>query len=296
MLKNGYCSKGCAAKAKAAKAQAKVVGAMESTLDVITQIKTKLALLDAVLNVLTELPEIIRIKAKLPEPFREYVTLRIDDVFMRMKFMVNLLMIQKNDLIIELLKKVKNGQLDKTLESVFTPIRTVMTTAAGIQTALNTALSGIIELLEMPINGPVPPESMGWFLTAKSIQHPAHASEICIPLVPEVNKALPKWGGTMIDFDKIGNVVDKAMPPIQEFEYFLPPEAFKIRYQLSRENGPRIKKMWESLEALMVLGADVMPPYKLLKLSYIPFVLAILTAWSPKSRECYGDFIFHGSV
>ena len=296
LLKNGYCSKGCAAKAKAAKAQAKVVGAMESTLDVITQIKTKLALLDAVLNVLTELPEIIRIKAKLPEPFREYVTLRIDDVFMRMKFMVNLLMIQKNDLIIELLKKVKNGQLDKTLESVFTPIRTVMTTAAGIQTALNTALSGIIELLEMPINGPVPPESMGWFLTAKSIQHPAHASEICIPLVPEVNKALPKWGGTMIDFDKIGNVVDKAMPPIQEFEYFLPPEAFKIRYQLSRENGPRIKKMWESLEALMVLGADVMPPYKLLKLSYIPFVLAILTAWSPKSRECYGDFIFHGSV
>ena len=169
LLKNGYCSKSCAAKARAAKAQAKVVGAMEGTLDVIQQIKTKLALLDAVLNVLTELPEIIRMKAKLPPAFREYVTLRIDDVFMRMKFMVNLLMIQKNDLIIELLKKVKNGQLDKTLESVFQPIRTVMTAVAGVQTALNTALTGIIALLEMPTNGPVPPESMGWFLTAKSI-------------------------------------------------------------------------------------------------------------------------------
>ena len=245
LLKNGYCSKACAAKARAAKAQAKVVGAMEGTLAVIEQIKTKLALLDAVLNVLSELPEIIRMKAKLPPAFREYVTLRIDDVFMRMKFMVNLLMIQKNDLIIELLKKVKNGQLDKTLESVFLPIRTVMTAVAGIQTALNTALTGIIALLEMPTNGPIPPESMGWFLTAKSIQHPAHSSEICIPLVPEVNKALPKWAGSMIDFDKIGDIVDKAMPPIQEFEYFLPHESFKIRFNLSRDNGPRIKRLRE---------------------------------------------------
>ena len=105
-----------------------------------------------------------------------------------------------------------------------------MTAAAGVQTALNTALAGIITLLELPTNGPIPPESMGWFLTAKSIQHPAHSSEICIPLVPECNKSLPKWGGTMIDFDKIGNVVDNAMPPIQEFEYFMPPEAFKIRF------------------------------------------------------------------
>ena len=100
----------------------------------------------------------------------------------------------------------------------------------------------------------------------------------------------------MIDFDKIGNIVDKAMPPIQEFEYFMPPEAFKIRFQLSKDNGPRVKKLWESLEALMVLGADPMPRYKDLRLTYPSFVIAILTAWAPKSRECYGDFIFHGSI
>lgn len=298
LLKNGYCSKACATKAHAAKAQEKVVGAMEGTLDVIQQIKTKLALLDAVLNVLSELPEIIRMKAKLPPAFREYVTLRIDDVFIRMKFMVNLLMIQKNDLIIELLKKVKNGQLDKTLESVFKPIRTVMETAAGVQTALNTALTGIIALLEMPTNGPIPPESMGFFLTAKSVQYPMYSSDICIPTIPTMNKALPKWCGSMIDFDKIGDIVDKALPPIQEFEYFMDPAAFKIRFQLSKDNGPRVKKMWEMLEGLMVLGADVMPQYKNLRLSYPAFVLAILSpgGWGPVSRCIFGDFIFHGTA
>ena len=135
----------------------------------LAQIQDKLRLLDAVLNLITELPELIRDKAKLPQEFRDYITLRIDEMFFRLKYIVNLLMIQKNDLVIELLKKVKFGALDKVLESAFAPIKTVMTTIAGIQQALVAALTALEQLISLPINGPVPPESMGWFLTAKSV-------------------------------------------------------------------------------------------------------------------------------
>ena len=263
----------------------------------LAQIQDKLRLLDAVLNLITELPELIRDKAKLPQEFRDYITLRIDEMFFRLKYIVNLLMIQKNDLVIELLKKVKFGALDKVLESAFAPIKTVMTTIAGIQQALVAALTALDQLMNLPINGPVPPESMGWFLTAKSVQYPKYGpTQICIPVIPEANKALPKLSGNMIDYEKIDAMVKKIMPPIQEFEYFIDPAAFKIRYALSQDNGIRVKKAWEMLEAIMKMGAEILPRYKDLKLTNPFYVLAILTSWGPQSREVYGDFIFHAAM
>lgn len=66
LLKNGYCSKGCHTKAKLARAQASVSSAGEKSLEVLGQIQEKLRLLDAVLNLITELPELIREKVRLP--------------------------------------------------------------------------------------------------------------------------------------------------------------------------------------------------------------------------------------
>ena len=111
-----------------------------------------------------------------------------------------------------------------------------------------------------------------------------------------MNKALPKLSGNMIDYEKIDALVKKIMPPIQEFEYFIDPAAFKIRYALSQDNGIRVKKAWEMLEAIMKMGAEIMPRYKDLKLTNPFYVLAILTSWGPQSREVYGDFIFHASM
>ena len=44
-------------------------------------------MLDAALNLLNALPYIIKMKAKLPEVYREYITLRIDFIFIKMKMM-----------------------------------------------------------------------------------------------------------------------------------------------------------------------------------------------------------------
>ena len=85
-------------------------------------VKEKLAMLDAALNLLNALPDIIKMKAKLPEVYREYITLRIDYIFIKMKMMVNLLMIQKNELLMQILRKLKTGALDKTMMKIFQPI------------------------------------------------------------------------------------------------------------------------------------------------------------------------------
>ena len=85
-------------------------------------VKEKLAMLDAALNLLNALPDIIKAKAKLPEVYREYITLRIDYIFIKMKMMVNLLMIQKNELLMQVLRKLKTGALDKTMMKIFQPI------------------------------------------------------------------------------------------------------------------------------------------------------------------------------
>ena len=157
-----------------------------------------------------------------------------------------------------------------------------MTTIVGIQQALIAALTVLEKIMESPMNGPIPPESMGWFMTAKSAQHPKYgATKICIPVIPEPNNALPKLSGNMIDYQKIDETVKNALPPIQEFEYFLDPTAFKLRYALSQDNGIRVKKMWEMLEAIMKMGAEILPKYKDLSLINPFYVIAILTSWGP---------------
>ena len=183
MNKNGYCSKACAAKARAAKAQASVSAAGEKTLETIAMVKEKLAMLDAALNLLNALPDISKMKAKLPEVYREYITLRIDFIFIKMKMLVNLLMIQKNELLISILRKLKTGALDKTMMKIFQPIQTVMQVVIQIQTALNTAVEAVMAMLQDPMTG-LDPQSYGFFMTAKSMQVGQYSGKLIIPIEP----------------------------------------------------------------------------------------------------------------
>ena len=109
--------------------------------------------------------------------------------------------------------------------------------------------------------------------------------------------ALPikNWLNNM-NYEAIEKIVNVSLPPIQDFEYFMDPTAFKIRYALSQSNGPRVKKLCQMLEGLLVMAVDTFPRYDRLKLTNIWFVLAILTGWGPLSRGVYGDFIFHGPI
>lgn len=296
LQKNGYCSKTCATIAKSKKAAAKLSSTGERTLEKIRMIQRVLDLVDMCIDVITIFPELIVEHLKLPEEYREYVTLQIDIEFLKMKKGINNLMILKNNLIIDLLKSINFGVMDDKLQVLFAPIQSIIQIVQGVQTALNVALSATLAMLEVGNTG-IPPQSYGFFLTAKSVQQPMYASKLLIEVVPELNKALPIQNMmNNIDYEKIESILQKALPPLMEFEYFYNPDAFKVRYALSSENIPTVKKMQQFLEALCVMGCDSFPRYKRLKLTNVWFVLAILTGWGPVSQKVFGDFIFHGPM
>ena len=293
---NGYCSTACGLAARTQRAAASMSQSAEQTIEYIQQIRDVLKLIDMCLNLITKLPELIKGKAKLPEEIREYITLRIDTIFLKLKVVVNNLMIMKNDKIIQLLDKIKLGALDSKLQVIFAPISTIITTIISLQTALASAIAAIMPLLKMPLYG-IPPQSYGWMMTAKSMQYAETAGKIFIEIVPKANLALPLPNMlSNINTSAILNMVRAAMPPIQDVEYFLDPTIFKVRYAVSHLNTPGIKKFIQMLESLIVLGADTFPRYSRLKLSNVWFVISILTGWGMLSRGVYGDFIFHGPI
>lgn len=296
LQKNGYCSKACATLAKTKQATAKLSSTGERTLEKIRMIQRVLDLVDMCLDVITIFPELIVEHLRLPEEYREYVTLQIDITFLQMKKVINNLMILKNNMIIDLLKTINFGVLDDKLQVLFAPIQSIIQIAQGIQMALNVALQAALAMLQVGPSG-IPPQSYGFFLTAKSVQQPMYASKLLIEVVPTLNKMLPIQNMmSNIDYEKIEKIIQKALPPLYEFEYFYDPAAFKVRYALSQENIPTVKKMQQFLEAICVMGCDTFPRYKRLKLSNVWFVLAIFTGWGPVSQKVFGDFIFHGPI
>lgn len=296
LLQNGYCSKSCATKARLTRQKAKVSAAGEKTLELIDKIRDKLKLLDMAINLITELPELIKGKMKLPQEYRDYITLRIDAIFLQIKKFINILMIMKNEALIELLKKVKFGDLDEKLQVIFQPISTILTTIASVQQAMNIALAAILALLKMPMTG-ISPQSYGWLMTAKSAQFPEHAGKLFVEIIPKANLMLDFPNKlNIINTQAIEAIVNASLPPVTDIEYFLDPTAFKVRFALSQDNAPRVKKLIQILESLIVFGADTFPRYKRLSLTNVWFVLSIITGWGPTSRGVFGDFIFHGPI
>lgn len=109
-----------------------------------------------VLDLVTALPELIVMNSKLPEEYREYITIQIDIVFLQLKKCINDLMIWKNNKIIDLLKTINTGVMDDTLQVIFAPITAIIQVVQAIQTALNIAVTAALAVLQVPMTG-IPP-------------------------------------------------------------------------------------------------------------------------------------------
>lgn len=299
LLKNGYCSSTCAMRARAAKAQKKVSDSGEKVLAIIEKIKGFLKLLDLALNVVTLIPDILREATRLPEEYREYVIMQVEIMFMELKKIINSLEIRRNEYIIQLMSKMKNGVLDDKLSVIIAPINTVISVVIAMQEALNVAVAAIMALLQNPMFGSIPPNGgHGFALSAKSFQHPQTAGKIFVVNNPQCNIQMGmKSIINVIDVQKIEEIIRKVMPPIQPVEYFMDPTAFKVRWMLSPGNAGLVKKLIQMLEYLTVQCAgECFPRYKNLSLIRPFFVLAIFTGWGPLTRVMFGDFIFHATI
>lgn len=317
---NGYCSLTCAAKDLLRKISETLKGEYTvETPEIIERIKNILDYFNLVLNVVSKVPDILAGTASMPEEYRNYVTAKVNIVFLELKKIINLLLIKKNELIIKLLRRIKFGTIDAKLSPLFAVINQVIKAVQLAKEALEKALAAAYNTINK-VSGLfyIGPQEYGFFFTLKSNMAvcPFYKTDPTVYKAGQLGK--PFWGmGVMniafdmskcqfkldigmksalqnVDFQKINTIVRKAFPPITAPEYLMDPELFDVRLALSDQNAPAIEKLVRLLEGTIVIGGDFLPTYERLKLTNIWFIAAILTTWAPTTRSIFGDFIFHG--
>lgn len=317
---NGYCSLTCAAKDLLRKISETLKGEYTvETPEIIERIKNILDYFNLVLNVVSKVPDILAGTASMPEEYRNYVTAKVNIVFLELKKIINLLLIKKDELIIKLLRRIKFGTIDAKLSPLFAVINQVIKAVQLAKEALEKALAAAYNTINK-VSGLfyIGPQEYGFFFTLKSNMAvcPFYKTDPTVYKAGQLGK--PFWGmGVMniafdmskcqfkldigmksalqnVDFQKINTIVRKAFPPITAPEYLMDPELFDVRLALSDQNAPAIEKLVRLLEGTIVIGGDFLPTYERLKLTNIWFIAAILTTWAPTTRSIFGDFIFHG--
>lgn len=259
---------------------------------ILDKVSSILDYLNLVLNIITELPDMLRDLVYLPDAWKNYCLLSINIIFLNLRMIINKLMIKKNEYIIYLLQLIQRGVIDDKIKTVFLPIDTVINLVQTLQYSLQTAMTAALAAIKVPAIG-ISPESYAWLFTVRSMMN-TDAGQLIIEL-PTHNMdgiATKIWPTGMINSacEKIDNVVKKTFPPIQAVEYFMDPALFDVRLALSDQSNV-VKKFYETLEPLLVLGLDYMPRYKRLKLSNIWFVLAVLDGWAPHAKYEFGSII-----
>ena len=259
---------------------------------ILDKISSILDYLNLVLNVITELPDMLRDLVYLPDTWKNYCLLSINIIFLNLRLIINKLMIKKNEYIIYLLELIKRGVIDDKIKKIFQPIDTIITLVQSLMQALETAFTAALAAIKIPAIG-ISPESYAWLFTVRSMMTP-DAGKLIIELPTHTMEGISTkiWPTGMINSacEKIDEVVKKTFPPIQSVEYFMDPDLFDVRLALS-DQSDLVKKFYETLEPLLVLGLDYMPRYKRLKLSNIWFVLAVMDGWAKHGRYEFGSII-----
>ena len=102
-------------------------------------------------------------------------------MFLKMKKIVNNIEIARNEKMIELMKKIKFGSIDEKLSVIMAPIQAVIATIIALQQALNTAIAGLMTMLQNKSLGALDPNGgHGFLMTAKSAQYPETAGKILV--------------------------------------------------------------------------------------------------------------------
>lgn len=322
MPPNGYCSLECAAKDLVKRIMSHITGEFETeTPEIITKVKRILNYIDLCLNLVQKLPDILSGLASFPPEYKAYATVKVNIIFLYIKKVINNLLIEKNKLLIKLLKKCRDGVIDSKTGAAVAQIQQVLTVIRNLRTQMNQAIGIALQAItNLSALFYIGPQEYGFFMTMKSFMCPCPFLKSNPNLYPPSQIGTPFWGPgvMMIPFDmskcqfsidiggmsalqnvdqkKIDNIINAVFRPIMEVEYLMDPELFDIRLALSDQNTPAIQKLQRMLELTVTIGGDFLPTYKNLKLTNIWFVIAILTCWGPTTRYIFGDFIFHAPI
>ena len=258
---------------------------------ILDRISKILDFFNLVLNVLTELPDILRNLVSLPDAIKNFVMVYINIIFLKIRMILNKLMIKKNEYIIYILKWMQRGVQTKTMQQMFMPVKAIIVTVRVLHQLFEQGYQIALQALKVyGIN--IEPESYAWMMTPRSMMN-ADSGQLVINLpIPNLQTAkAPFPSGLMnISMTAIDKIVQKVFPPIQSVEYFMDPDLFDVRYMLS-DQSDLPKKFIEALEALLTFGLDFIPRWKRLSIINPFFVCAILNGWAVHGQRAFGSIL-----
>ena len=277
-------------------------------IDALERIEAIMDYLNIVINLIVDLPDLLRELATLPEVYRNFAMLYINIAFITVRMAINTLLIKKNELMIKLLKRVKMGVVSKEIKAMFQPINAIIDAINIVMTAAETAISALLILLDsmsnpMSLNG-IQSNSYAFVGAPRAFMNPMTAATgLCVDIINTVpparmlkmiNPLTLLAGGKSsmlsLDINTLEKTIQTAFPSIESFEYFYEPELFKVRWLLS-DQGTLVKQLRELLDSILTIGPQYFPRFCKLTLWNPWFILAILDAWSPVAKCCYGSLI-----
>lgn len=113
----------------------------------ITLISRVLDQTSLMLNMIVIIPDLLKSLVKLPDRYKDYVNVKINECFCALRMSVDNLLIKKNNYIKSLLSKVDLGFIPSPLLLLFQPLQTIQAAIDVLRSAFEATYTGIIKAL-----------------------------------------------------------------------------------------------------------------------------------------------------
>lgn len=282
----GFCSIKCFLEDLTEKSTYLFNGSLKETDDIIENIENFLKIINITTNLILEFPIILEDLTKIPETYQEYFLLKLNIEFIKLQKKINQFIIFKNKNIIKLLTRIsKYKLLDKNLQKINQTISTILNVCNLMENNFDLIYTTVYKsLTETSKFFSLPPQSIGFFSTNPTL---FTATEKYLYKLSIDNMLSSDFNITStlsnIDFQKLNKEVQKKFPPIQEAEYFLDPDAFKLRLIFSDQNQTAVTDFTNTLSKVFTCNADYLPRYTNLTLTNPWFLAALIWPGNPKN-------------
>lgn len=319
----GYCSGECFLKDMSKKVASFLLSPDDKYKDLEEYINTIAAILDQItliMNAIMGIPDILTEMIDIPQKYKDYVNAKINEGFCMLQVKINELMIKKNKLITKILRGAQFGVIMEPIAAVFSAIKVVEEGIKVAKDSFEEAYAIVINALKgLKVSGMcIPAEGMATTCTPRSYLSPMpytspDATKIFVNLpggsgmqdLSLVKPFYPSAVGTT-DVTSINGLISAAFPPIQTAEYYMPPEAFAVRYQLSQDSKV-VPSVTQMLQDYMSAGPDYMPKFEnmlpvknqnifgvdvpLPNIAYLWFLMGLADGWAMHSQALVGSFL-----
>ena len=279
-----------------------------------------------IINAITLIPNIIKDLGKLPQEYKDFVLMKINEGFCELQKMIQQLMILKNKLLTKLLKAISLGWISKPIQAIATAIQAIQealkVTQEAFDTAYNDAMTVINSLKAMGMQ--IDAESFAWAGTPRSFISPLpytapDARKVFVNLpggsgMQSIELARPLMPSALssIDFSALDAAIQAIFPPLTPVDYYLEPELFDVRYLFS-DQSDLVAQIRQQLEDFLIAGPDYLPKFEnllpvkkytnvsiangtipelwLSNIGYIWFLLGLIDAWAPHSMSLVGSML-----